>query len=123
MLEGLWNLVKGVFLGALTVTVIVVALFACVGAVMADETTAVRPARLGEQDRRITGYEAPVHVAEEHSHEIVLEVDSLIEFQCMETNLYLMAMLEHIARRIARNPELGYIYKDAIIAIRESWCE
>ena len=123
MLEGLWNLLKGIFLGALAVAVIVVALFACVGVVMADETTAVRPARLGEQDRRITGYEAPIHVAEEHSHEILQEVDSLIEFQCTETNLYLMAMLEYIAKSIARNPELGYIYKDAIVAIRESWCD
>lgn len=123
MLGGLWNLIKGIFMGALTVAVIVFIVVSCVGIVMGDETIATRPARLGEQDRRITGYEAPIHMAEEHTHEIIQEVDSLVEFQCTETNLYLLAMLEYIARSIARNPDLGYIYKDAIVAIRESWCD
>ena len=122
IIGGVKSFVGGLLVGILSGAVLVMILLTIAQVVRADEGVSTREARLGEQDRSLN-YKAPHYIADIHTYEVIREVESLTTFQCKETNLYLVYMVERIAGYIAQNLELGFIYKDALMSIRSHWCE
>ncbi len=118
---GIKYLMLGLLKGMLYVAAIAALLIVAFRLVSGGEAVPTYEAQLGEQDRSLD-YDPPPQIIVEHTHEIVTEVGHLVRFQCDETNLYLIAMMEHIASNIAKAPELGYLYQDAILTIQEAWC-
>lgn len=95
-----------------------------IGAAMAqDQTTATRPARLGEQNRSMN-YQGTPETYEDFAY--IVEAESTAstdtDVSCQQHNVYLRYMLVDIAKTIARNPKIGYIFKGAIQTINDSWC-
>ena len=113
----------GFLLGLGAIVLIVVGLIAIMAVVSADESVRTYPARLGEQDRSLN------YPTTDATETVVLEyvVDPegdplVITDSCAETNDYLLYMMKHIAKRIAENPDLGYLYETTLITIRGAWC-
>ncbi len=120
ILGGIKAFVKGLLVGLLSGAVIVTILLTLAQVVRADESISTREARLGEQDRSLN-YKYTDSSGVEFEHVIILGTVSTA--QCEQTNQYLTYTMERIAKYIAQNPELGYIYKDALLSIRRHWCE
>ncbi len=123
--KGIKNFILMGLAGVGTGIVLMIILVLLVRVVVADEVVAIREARLGEQDRSLNYRPAPVHIVYGITDAMRYEneVESLTSFQCGETNLYLLAMVENIAHNIALYPDLGHIYEDTLLIIREAWCE
>ncbi len=126
MLAGFRSAATGCLLGLGTIALVVLlitALIAAVSVVLADESVRTYPARLGEQDRSLNyPIETTEHLVEYHAVTITDGVETLHGMQCQRTNMYLLYMMKDIAAQIAKHPDLGYLYKGALLAIRESWC-
>lgn len=105
------GLITGLLLAAL--------LFMAIGAI-AHADDAVRPARLGEQDRSLN-YKSP---GVTHTEEIVYVYDTPMPpgRDCATWNHTLVAKIRMIARSIARDPENGHFYYGAIVTIWGMWC-
>lgn len=102
-----------------------------IGTAVGQESIATRPARLGEQDRSLNYPTQPVphYQSQEHVYEFYafraednIALGASIVQGCQQRNIHLRYLLVDIAKHIARNPTLGYIYKGAIQAIHDAWC-
>ncbi len=113
--------VYGIGTGLLIVAAFALMLMMLAKTADAHDTVRTYDARLGEQDRSMN-YRL-VDTVEGHVEYVVLEVNALVTFQCEETNLYLTALMENIAKHIAADPTNGYMYKGALLTIREAWCD
>lgn len=123
ILEGVRTGAHGFLIGAGTVLLVFAILIAITQLVMADEAVRTYPARLGEQDRSLNyPIETTEHLVEYHSGVIIDSTAEVTALPCDTSNTYLLYMLHDIAKQIAKNPELGYIYKDAILTIHGAWC-
>jgi hypothetical protein len=124
----LWEVIVAGALGFIfTLGALLIITFVAGEAFGQDQTVATRPATLGEQDRSLNYKGQPHYQSEEHAQEhqaylVERESSRTRALACHERNLYLHYMLVDIAKAIARNPELGYIYKGALQSIRDSWC-
>ncbi len=104
-------------------------LTAIIGSAVAQDAVPTYPARLGEQDRSFNYKGEPHYQSHEHEQEYFAYIVEAEASQaantilaCAQHNLYLRYMLVDVAKQIAKNPKLGYIYKDAIQTIHNSWC-
>lgn len=88
--------------------------------VSAQEAIPTRPATLGEQNRSLS-----YQPQERTIIEVIIEADDnyVSILNCARYNRKRLAMLKMIAARIAERPEHGHLYKNAILSIRESWCD
>ncbi len=123
ILGGVKSLAVGFLMGLGVILLVGMIAFFVVGVVTADESVRTYPARLGEQNRSLN-YPTITqeYVTEYHAHISEDSVASLEGSSCAQTNMYLLYMMKDIAKQIAKNPDLGYIYKSALLTIRESWC-
>ncbi len=115
----LFGFIKGLFqilFVGFGIAIVLFLLLSAIGNAIADE--AVRPARLGEQNRTLNYVSPTVIVVEE----VVVYEYIPITRDCATRNAHRVATLEMIAKRIAAKPHLGYIWKQAILSIQSSWC-
>ena len=108
-------------LGSIVVTCFLLLLLIAVAHGHEPTATAVRPAALGEQDRSLN---YPLEYAGEESYTIVYQdvINPLDAFDCAGHNDGLRAKVSMIAEHIARRPDNGHIYENALRAIHNSWC-
>ncbi len=107
--------------GAPTLVVVILVVLAAIAT--ADESTRTYPARLGEQDRSLN-YKYTDSSGMEFEHVIILDQDvgPLRDPQCERTNAYLLFVMKDIAARIAKDPNIGYLYETTLLTIRGAWC-
>lgn len=131
MLEGIWNLLKGILIGVFAITVIAVVIILGIRAAMADETIAVRPAYLGEQDRSLNYPLDPSLAIQGDDIDMLLADpptwDELVADEwyreCLENNKKTAYRREYVLKAMARNPSVAYIYEDTLEMLVPSDCE
>ncbi len=107
---GLWAI--GVFIVALIIGRVV----------LADETVAVREARLGEQDRSLN-YKYTDTAGIEFEHMITLVVEKELEdIDCADINATLQASKDYAEERIKEKPEYKRVWAEILEMIEENWC-
>lgn len=120
---GKWLVIT--FIGSIGVAMLVLFF---IGKVVAQESQRTYPARLGEQDRRLTteqvNYGTPDHWGQYLSSVVEDTIDVVVSdrIPCREQNAYLYYLLADIARFIGQHPETGIIFQDAIQDIHNAWC-
>jgi hypothetical protein len=129
-MKQLWEVIVAGVLGFLFIMAAAMVLSTILSSVVSaqDPVVAVREARLGEQNRSFN-YPLRPQIASEDSgreeyeaYQVVRATDAS-RSSCAQTNMHLRYMLLDVAKHIARDPTLGYIYEGAIQAIHDSWCK
>ncbi len=120
------DLIVGMFIGGLAVTLFVLFLFIFANMAFGDESVSTRPARLGEQDRSLN-YKYTDSSGVEFEHVIVLSdttADTLAEDMrwCRERNERLTVSKEYIAEYVKKWPKHAHFFAEALKVIEETWC-
>ena len=117
------DFIVGFLKGGFFVILVTVALFTVANVVFGDETTAVREAELGEQDRSLNyKYTDAAGVEFEHMITLVVEKEEEDVMTCEEANALLQVSKDYAEERIEENPKHEYIWTEVLELIEEKWC-
>ena len=102
----------GLFVGFMIAVILLFGLGFVSDAIAQDQTVATREARLGEQDRSLNYKPSEIREVEVW----VTEVEFVpLDVGCERLNADLTAKIEMIAAFIAKHPDTGHVFQDALI--------
>ncbi len=126
-MEYIWGFLRGMGLGALGVTSVIVIIILGVNLVFADEAVPVREATLGEQNRSLnyTVDDATRDRAANMDTEVTITVnhfDTPPAPTCAQINGRLEFIRTRIHKYQERTPKYAHIYQEALDEIAAAWC-